>query len=236
MSRFSPLQPWLERTDPLHSFINIDTKAANQEFGGFLGLDVSVPFYQIDEITAESLESSWRSTDQYVRRSLELITADNPLWLDRDEVNMILSELGDPPLACYPIYLVTIGEGDKEKVVYIGKTSAKIARFGSGHRVATKLHAPKYEGLPKQLYQGCVTLLSDSKDYLPLEWIHPLSSAEAILRSVEAELIYNFQPELNTHHRKTCNATFPIVLHIQNFSGTSHYLHDHFVYPPRTKT
>ena len=231
MARFSPLKPWIERRDPLRSFVHIDTKKPNQEYGGFLGLDVSLPFHEIDSLEAQSMESSWRKTYQYVRRCLKIIGADEPLWLDREEVDMILTKLGDPPPACYPIYMVTVGTGSNEKVVYIGKTSAKTARFTSGHQVATKLHDSKYDGLSKQLYQGCVMWLADGKDYLPLEWIHPLSSADEILRSVEAQLIYELQTELNTHHRKTYNVTFPIVLHIQNFSGTSDYLHDYFVYP-----
>ena len=230
MTRFSPLKPWLDRRETLRAFANIDTTAPDQESGGFLVLDVCVPFHEIDMLTPENLETSWNKTATYVSKSLSLISEESPGWLDRDDVEMILTDLGEPPSCCYSIYVVTVGTGDEERVVYVGKTSAKTARFGSGHQVATRLHAPQYDGLSKHLYQGCVTLL-DEQDYLPLEWVHPITSAELILRSVEAQMIYELQPELNMHHRKKYNATFPIMLHIQNFSGISSFLHDHFLYP-----
>ncbi|MEE8484598.1 MAG: hypothetical protein V3S46_08365 [Nitrospinota bacterium] len=128
--------------------------------------------------------------------------------------------------------MVTVGEGKEERVVYIGKTSAKTPRFISGHYVSTKLHSPQYNGLAKWLYQGTVTLL-DKKGYLPLEWIHPLSSANNMLHSIEAQLIYEFKPELNRRQKNNYNASVPITLHIQNFSGTSNYLNDYFMYPIR---
>ena len=230
MPLFSPLQSWIERKDALRGFVNIDVKQPNHEFGAFLGLDFSVPFHEAGRLEAQSLDASWAKTDLYVRRSLEIIGAQGPLWLDRKEVEMIVSTLGPPPPACYPMYIVTVGTQQDERAVYVGKTSAKVRRFQSGHQVATKLHAPKYDGLQKRIYQGCITLLSDEEDYLPLEWIHPLTSADTILRSAEAQLIYDIQPELNTHHRKTCNASVPIRLHIQNFSGTE-LLNDHFISP-----
>lgn len=235
MSCYSPLQAWIDRKDSLHSFVSIDTRGPYQEYGGFLLLDISVPIHKINSLEAQSIEESWNRTNDYVKNSLRLIDAVQPDWLDSEEVEIIIDKLGHPPSACYPVYMVTVGEGNEEKVVYIGKTSAKTARFGSGHQMATKLHYPQYNGLAKRLYQGCVTLLTEDKEYLPLEWIHPLSSAEEILRSVEAQLIYDLKPELNTHHKVVYNATFPIVLHIQNFSGTSNYLNDHFIHPEEQK-
>ena len=229
MPPYSPLQPWLERRDPLRAFVDIDLKQPNQEFGGFIGLDISVPFHQAAGLPAQILGASWEETNIYVRKSLELIEIDKPSWLDQEEVRIILSELGPPPLPCYPIYIVSVGSESNEQPVYVGKTSAKIWRFQSGHHVATKLHDPRYDGLPKQIYLGCVMLLTDDKDYLPLEWVHPLAAAEELLTSVEAILIYNLKPELNIKNRRTCNPRFPVQLHIQNDSGNSSFLNDRFV-------
>ncbi len=229
MPPYSPIQPWINRTDPFRGFANIDIKQPNQEFGGFIGLDVSVPLHQAADLPAQSLNASWEKTDIYVRRSLEIIDLEQPYWLDRDEARIIVSELGPPPVGCYPVYIVSVGAGQNERAVYVGKTSAKVRRFQSGHRVTTKLHAPKYHGMPKQIYLGCVTLLSNEKDYLPLEWVHPIASAKAILNSVERQLIYNLQTELNIQHRKTYNPTVPIRLEIENHSGSSRFLHGHSV-------
>jgi len=229
MRPYSPLQPWLERRDPLRAFFNVDLKQPNREIGGFIGIDISVPFHRAGDLSAQSLRISWQKMNTYVQKSLELIAADQPDWLDRDEARIITSELGAPPLPCYPIYFVSVGHDENERPIYVGKTSAKTKRFQSGHHIATKLHDSKYNGLSKKIYLGCVMLLTDDKDYLPLEWVHPLLAAEKILNSIESILIYNFKPELNIRGRKTCNPSFPVRLHLQNDSENSSFLDDQFV-------
>ena len=121
-----------------------------------------------------------RRTNSYIKKSLEIIDAEEPLWLDHDEVSMIREQLGDPPNLCYPLYMFTVGDGENERVAYIGKTSSSKGRFYSGHSASTKLHAPKYNGLNKRIYLGGIVLLSKDNEYQPLEWVHPLEMAMKI--------------------------------------------------------
>lgn len=155
------------------------------------------------------------------------------MWLDSDEVEMIKRELGEPPCLCYPLYLITVGEHEAERIVYIGKTSAKKGRFRGGHAALSKLLHPKYEGLSKRLYLGALVLLADDTSYQPLEWVKPLKKAQALLASIEAQLIFCFKPELNTHHVFNNNARWPVSLHIQNFSNVTNFLHDKHCWPSK---
>lgn len=229
--KVSLLNAWLNRRDPLHSFIGLDSRPPNQEFGGFLSLDVVVPAHEALDLEAESLADSWQRTHDYVTSALAVIDAAEPLWLDRDEVEMIREELGEPPPLCYPIYLITVGEGEAERLVYVGKTSSSQGRFRGGHAAFGKLLNPTYDGHPKRIYLGAIVLLADDKSYQPLEWVKPLERAESLLKSIEAQLIYCYKPELNTHHVQSDNAEWPVSLHIQNFSGVTSFLHDEFCWP-----
>ena len=229
--KVSMLNAWLDGRDPLRSFIDLDSRPLNQELGGFLSLDVAVPAHQALDLEAESLADSWRRTHDYVASALTIINATSPLWLDRDEAEMIRKELGAPPPLCYPIYLISVGDGDAEKLVYVGKTSSSKGRFRGGHAAFGKLLNPTYDGLPKRVYLGAIVLLDDDKLYQPLEWVKPIERAESLLKSVEAQLIYRYKPELNTHHIGVDNAKWPVSLHIQNFSGVTSFLHDEFCWP-----
>lgn len=229
MNKYSPLQSWLDRKDSLTSFIDLERRPPNYEYGGFLSLDVVVPVHESVNLAAESLNTSWKRTHEYVRQSLAIIDAEELDWLDREEVQMIKSRLGEPPPLSYPIYILSVSDDTTARVVYVGKTSSKRGRFTSGHAAITKLHNPKYDGLRKRLYLGGIVLLADDNEYQPLEWVKPLFKATEILNSIEAQLIYRFQPELNTHHRKHYDAKVPVSIHIQNFSGETEFLHDQFV-------
>ena len=232
MKRHSPLQSWLDRNDPLGSFIDLDKRPPNYEFGGFLGIDLVVPIYESISLAPESLESSWKAVNDYVDSALELIDSDRPHWLDHEEVFMIREELGDPPNFCYPIYIFSVGDKEKERAVYVGKTSSSTSRFCNGHVVCAKLHRPEYEAMSKRLYLGTIVLLADDKEYQPLEWVHPFEKAIETLNSIEAQLIYDLKPELNTHHKDENNVTVPITpIHIQNFTEQTNFLNDHFCFP-----
>ena len=229
--KISLLDAWLARHDPLSIFMDLENRAPNREFGGFLSLDVVVPAHECLELGAESLEEAWQKTQDYVTSALSLIEAEAPVWLDRYEVEMIRESLGEPPRQCYPIYLITVGEGSAEKLVYVGKTSSNHRRFRSGHAAFCKLLNPQYDGQPKRIYLGTVLLLTDDNSYFPLEWIKPLDRADSILKSVEAQLIYSYKPELNTHHIRTNNAEWPLSLHIQNFTDVTSFLNDEICWP-----
>ncbi|WP_157662074.1 hypothetical protein [Burkholderia ubonensis] len=231
MKKISMLDAWLERTDPLHSFIDLESRPPNREFGGFLALDVVVPAHESLNLEAESLATSWHAVHDYVDQALSIIDADHPLWLDGEEVEMIRQQLGSPPPLCYPLYLISVGDGTDERLVYVGKTSSGKGRFKGGHAAFSKLLAPKFDGQPKRVYLAAIVLLSDDASYQPLEWVKPIDTAELLLQSIEAQLIYFFKPELNTQHVHKFNAKWPVSLHIQNFTGVTSFLDGKFCWP-----
>ena len=230
---YSFLTPWLERRTPLAAFVDLDQTAPNKEFGGFVAIQRAIPIHESVELAAESLSSSWMKVDTYVKQALEIIRADEAQWLDSWESEQIQEQLGPPPVNCLPIYLVSVGEGGSERLVYIGKTSSEQGRFRGGHTAFTKLHHPKFDGLKKTLYLAAIVLLSEEKDCLPLEWVKPLAKAEELLGSIEAQCIFVFRPELNTHHVSRDNSRWPTSLHIQNVTGVSNFLNDKFCWPSR---
>lgn len=232
MPKISMLKPWLERREPLRAYIKSPKNSPHHEYGCFLSLDEVFPVYKTATLEAESLSESWKRAHNYVKQALRIIGATRPGWLDNEEVDMILRKLGDPPPLCYPIYLISVAKrGSAERIVYIGKTSSKKSRFSGGHLALTKLHHPKYNGMTKRLYLGAIVLLSEDKDYLPLEWVKPFKDALGILKSIEAQLIYRFKPELNSHHIKNNNAGWIMSIHIQNFARETQFLRDEFCYP-----
>lgn len=230
MSKISMLELWLGRHEPLPSYTKFTKNSPNQEYGSFLSLDEVILVHKSANIESESLSTSWDNVHSYVRKALRIIGTTRPGWLDSEEANLILTKLGDPPPLCYPIYLISVAKGRSERIVYIGKTSSKKSRFNGGHLALTKLHHPKYDGMRKRLYFGAIVLLANNKDYLPLEWVKPSKDALGILKSMEAQLIYHFKPELNTHHVKHNNADWITSIHIQNFARKTSFLHDVFCF------
>ncbi|NEZ45447.1 hypothetical protein [Paenibacillus alvei] len=224
MKYYSPLTPWLERTSTLPDFAFLELGQPNFELGGFLGIDVCYPLHDVNEHKARSLETAWKKLREYVNDALDITQNNTGNWLDREEVEMIKEELGEPPFHCYPIYLITVGTFPDEKVVYVGKTSSNVSRFVGGHRAALKLHDPLYANLPKMVYFCSVVFIADG-EYLPIEWISPIKDALAILDSVESHLISSLKPVLNTSKTKRNYSNHSISLHIQNFTE-SRYLND----------
>lgn len=228
MEKFSPILQWLSRGTNLQSIFEREAAVPEAELGGFLVLDKAIPLHETINLEAESLATSWERTHDYVEGCKEILDLDEPESLDKYEVSLIKETLGDPPTVAYPIYLMSVkGDSTPERVVYIGKTSSNNRRFRGGHTAITKLHAPEYDSLEKKLYLGCVVLLTKD-NYLPLDWVNPLSKAESLLKSIEAQLIYHFKPELNTHHLKNASNENYIQIHIQNFSDSHGFLNDVF--------
>ncbi len=229
MNYCSPIQPWLDRSGPLQSFLDLSNLTPTKKFGAFLSFEFMVPVHEAGTLSEQSLSESWKKTESYVKKALKLVGIDTPGIIDSEEALLIQETLGSPPSFCYPIYMCTVGSGNNERVVYFGKTSSKTKRFSSGHAALTKLNAPKFDGMQKYLYQGCIILLTAENDYLPLEWVHPYIESEKILKNVEAQLIYRFDPELNTNSKDKNNATNPLTLHIENYTGKSEYLHEYII-------
>jgi hypothetical protein len=190
---------------------------------------------------AKSLKATWISLKEYVDDAFHIITEQYKEELDledgdklRDVDNEIISEIKDqlasPPQACYPIYIITVGDGQDERIVYIGKTSSNNHRFSGGHSAALKLHSPKYQGIVKHIYFGTVTLLDNKKNYMPLEFIQPYEDAVDLLNILEAGLIYYLKPELNRIHVKRNNARYDMIVNFENYSMRPNVLHYKQVY------
>lgn len=230
MKTFSSLRPWLNRIHPLPSFKYLQDTSPILDLGASVIFDDYVPLYKLHRKEAQSLTISWEEKRNYVELALDIIDSDEGGWLDREEVQMILDELGPPPDSCYPIYMFTVKRDEFEEVLYIGKTSSKFSRFSGGHTAAIKIHHPKYDGFEKRVYFGCVTFL-DEDNYLPLEWIHPKKFSLELLDSIESQLIHSLKPALNTHKKKHYRALLPTSIHIQNTCSDSMYLNDYMISP-----
>lgn len=212
----------------------------NSEYGCYLALDVSLPLYKVLEMDAQSLESTWTDVNDYVTKAFRIITdlyreelgiKEGKLRdVDREIIHEIESQLKTPPAACYPIYLISVGDDEEEKLVYVGKTSAKTHRFSGGHSAALKLHAPEYAGLSKHIYFGTVVFQDNEKNYMPLEFIQPLEDAKSLLGNLEAGLIYNLKPELNTTYLNKNYAHFDMLVNIENHSSRPKLLKNTQVY------
>ncbi len=72
--------------------------------------------------------------------------------------------------------------------------------------------------------------LSKTKDYVPLEFVTPYDLAEKYLGEMEAFLIDRLKPELNVKNEQIGEMENMAVVHIQNFTNVSMFMHDYFVY------
>lgn len=223
---------------PRIDFIDIDTIRFN--YGFFLGIQSVHPLYRADEIPAQSLEKSWNSTQDYINKAIEYLEDEwnekidstasyYQMFLDNEVLYSLWIDLGNPPLECCPIYIITVGNDEEEKVIYIGQTSSKKSRFRNGHLAALKLHDPRYNGIDKKIYLANIMLLSKSKKYIPLEYISTIKGSKSILSEIEASLIFHFKPELNIQNKFKQNYNISSQIHIQNFSYYSNFLNDKFI-------
>lgn len=221
----SPLYGWVNKQAALPRRYSMEpdedgqpvADASENEWSVSVALDEAVPLYSIAEAKWQSLVQTRRATDAYLKEADALIDGLWGRWLDSEERDLIVSTLGEPPSFCLPIYVVSVGQGEDERVVYIGKTSSS-TRFSNGHSVGLKLHHPVYAQQVKTVYR-CSVLLHVYNEYVALEWVEPEALAAKILDQVESVLIYALQPELNVakrRHQPTVNK--PIEIHIQNFT------------------
>ncbi|MGR3761917.1 hypothetical protein ACUXV3_17595 [Roseobacteraceae bacterium NS-SX3] len=164
--------------------------------------------------------------------ALAFLGADEPGWLSREDAWEIENELGVPPLVTNPMYFMSVKNKTEERLVYVGKTSSKRSRFSGGHAAITKIHNPKYDGFEKGLYLASL-MFYDDFDYLPIEYIRELDRAEKLLSSIEAQIIYDFQPELNTSHKKSFGSHWPIQVLFENSVNGSTFLKGMSCYGPK---
>lgn len=233
MKKFSLLISWLQRGTNMATLYDPDLADPNFELGGFLSLSSATPLYKAGKIKAVSLESSWNLAKEYTNDVRDFLNLDDDVdlqCLDNEEIDWINEDaiLKNPPPIAHPIYFMTVKDNNKqEKIEYIGKTSSNNARFRGGHSAITKLHAPEYNGLEKNIYLASILFLVDNSDLIPLEWVHPLEKAEKLLTQIESQLITHFQPKLNINGKNQNLIENYIQLHIQN-KYDSMFLHDTF--------
>jgi hypothetical protein len=191
-------------------------------------LALCVPLYQTHQMEAESFEKARTHAWNYLQ-SVYVILNVNPAlhdpserrWVTPEERAIILHTLGPPPPFCYPIYFISVGDARDEKLVYIGKMSSPTPRFRNGHPAITKLHAPQYESKTKRLYMCTVIFRAEDFSVSPIEFLRPTSHADAVLASLEAQLIHYFEPELNSMHISTENTKWPLSVMFRNSAGTN---------------
>lgn len=190
---------------------NADLMEPDLESGAFVVLHTAHELYECVDLPAQSLRTAWLETNEYFDAN------------DRAK---------RPPLACHPLYFITVGDEEDERIVYIGKTTSTVPRFSAGHRAVAQLHHPKFAGLSKRLYRCCLVFISKRNGEVPVEWINPYERASQLLGHTEAMLIYNFQPELNTQLKVTPKDFQLSSIHIQNVCGLTNFLQDEVVCPP----
>jgi hypothetical protein len=193
----------------LKSFEYIDDEAYDIKWL-WLSVDHRVDLHEADEFPLTPFDQSRRTCRDYLDKACAILGREKgrPGRGPTDAATQaeILRQLGRPPQGSYSIYIMTVADADgtNERAVYVGKTNATTHRFRSGHMAISKLHHPRYDGLKKSLYFACASAVNDDDNTFPVEWINPLDQRDSILSSVEYQLIYYLQPELNDHGKQLC--------------------------------
>lgn len=229
--KYQPLRPWILGNESVTPSNFYGKLKPNFEMGAFVALDLAVDLYMANTVDTGNLRESWERNKEYIDCVCEItgIGAENGFDLDNEEKRWIINELGEPPECCYNLYFITIYNEIEEKLVYVGKTDSKKSRFVNGHSAALKLHNPIYQMYNKRIYFGTIMFLSET-EYIPLEFITPYNLAEKYLGEMEAFLIDRLNPELNIKKEQIGELENLSVVHVQNFSNVSMFMHDYFVY------
>ena len=190
----------------------------------FVALDAVFEVHQAPQTPLKTLEQSWIDTKAYVIEACRIVGRDRPGFSPSEsEQTKVLVALGEPPSPAWPLYFFTAGDQTEEQIVYIGKTNARSHRFYSGHSAITGLHRPEYRGLRTRLYLATITMYSDEGHYIPLEWVHPETLRNTLWPDAEAQLIYHFQPALNTELKSSDASKMPPNLTLHNYTGTKNF-------------
>ena len=169
------------------------------------------------------LREAKNDTANYLRRAGQLVGGLEGAWLDSEEAMWIKEEMELPPRPCLPLYFMRVGSSHKHPgLCYIGKTTNS-SRFSGGHRASLKLHQPKYRRFGKYLFRASIWFYYKD-EFLPLEWLQPISKAEEILASIEARLIYHYQPIMNTKNKRKDHSRLKFGIQIENHLADS-FLH-----------
>ncbi|WP_430735334.1 hypothetical protein [Halodesulfovibrio aestuarii] len=224
----TPLSAWLNRTQPLPPrFYTPGYKdAIKDSWSIWLSVEEVALLHNAPSMNWIGLKEARRNTKEYLESADEIINGLEGGWLDREEQGWLRETLGEAPLPSLPIYLITCANESREELVYVGKT-VNSSRFTGGHSAALKLHAPEYSNKVKKIYRSTVWL-HDDHDYISFDWVQPEELAVALLDSVESQLIYTFQPALNTDKKRKNYAKWDFYIHIQNFLE-GRFLNDEFI-------
>lgn len=216
--------------------LNMSYVSVSNRHDAILSLDSFIPLHKATELGGESLDDSWDSHRKYISDmekilgiSFQNLSKSPPFFIDRDSAQKITNRLGMPPFICRPIYLISVESENKEQVVYVGKAASRASRFRNGHAAHTKLTNPEYDGMSKRLYLASIMLVANDGSQGPLELVPSKTLANKILMSVEAQLIHQLRPSLNTHNINRFSGAWPITLNIQNWTEQSSFL-SHTVY------
>ena len=223
-----PLLAWIKRIHPLSErfYTSEYIDKPQDDWSVWLSIEEVAPLHKANEMNWIGLIQSREITEEYLEEASEIINGLEGGWLDREERDWILDELGEPPLPSLPIYLITCADNNGEELMYVGKTE-NTSRFTGGHTAALKLHAPEFLGKDKKIYR-CTVWFHDNNEYISLDWIQPKSLAVDLLDSIESHLIYSFQPKLNTSKKMKKYAKWDFYIHIQNFLEGG-FLNDEFI-------
>lgn len=225
----SSLVTWLNGGESLQSFVNGSRFLHSSDIGAWVALEEVYLAHEALTMSPQSLEDSWEKTKTYVESALKIVftggvETPESVHIDHEDRWEILEKLGEPPKPCLPLYIFSVDNGKVEIPVYVGITNSKKSRFSGGHRAALKLLDPKYDGLVKRLYFCQVMFLSQNNEYLPLEWLHPFSTAESLLDDAESELIFRLQPELNVKKKSKNYSKSQTDFLIVNYSDRPDFL------------
>lgn len=230
-----PLTQWLKGKQPTPNrfFDPNHVDGLPDKWLAWVGLEQRLPLHQAASIAWHSLEESHKRTREYIAAAKEILGEYFESWIDGEARRTLLDQIGLPtPPPCTPIYIVSTSprvSEPGEEAVYIGRTTTK-HRFINGHSAALSLHAPEYDLLDKWLYR-CVVWFYIDDEYIPLEWLSPMPAALDVLKDIEANLVFDVKPTLNTQLKTSLLARRPLdTIHIQNFVGTK-LLNNHFIWP-----
>lgn len=186
----------------------------------WLAIDLQVDLHEAHTVKLRPFNQTWDRTRTYLENACRLLGRAMPGHaLDKSDADRVIAVLGQPPLRCYAIYLITAELDGQEKCVYVGQTNSKHHRFKSGHRALSALHHPRYDGLKKRIYFAGLQLEDDDHHSFPVEWIHPISLRQEVLDSIEMRLIFDLQPELNTQGKESFLGLHDLPVACQNMVG-----------------
>ncbi|MFT5645691.1 MAG: hypothetical protein ACI976_000364 [Aureispira sp.] len=209
----NPLSGWIDRVQPLPKrfYSTKQNDIVDKNWSLFISMEEMNLLHNVNAMEFQSFNGARKETHDYLDKASDIINGLEGAWLDNEEKHMILEKLGHPPIPCLPLYLISIDDKKKERLIYVGITKTKI-RFIGGHAAALKLLNPIYDGQVKRIYRCNIWFLIED-EYTALEWIKPEKLGLELLDNIESKLIHHFKPELNTDKKKKNLSKWDFTMH-----------------------